>query len=126
MAAPLTVDAQAPAAPTYSRDIAPILYRNCTNCHRPGEIGPMSLLSYQDVRPWAKSIVTRVTAGTMPPWHADPLTGEFDNDRRLTAAEKDAITRWVSAGAPEGESRRPAGAARGTRPAGRSASPTWC
>ncbi len=62
----------------------------------------MSLLSYQDVRPWAKSIVTRVTAGTMPPWHADPSTGEFDNDRRLTAAEKDAITRWVSAGAPEG------------------------
>jgi len=103
MTAPHTVDAQAPAAPTYSRDIAPILYRNCTNCHRPGEIGPMSLLSYQDVRPWAKSIVTRVTAGTMPPWHADPLTGEFDNDRRLTAAEKDAITRWVSAGAPEGD-----------------------
>jgi hypothetical protein len=102
MAAPHAVDAQAPASPTYSRDIAPILYRNCTNCHRPGEIGPMSLLSYQDVRPWAKSIVSRVTAGTMPPWHADPSTGEFDNDRRLTAAEKDAITRWVAAGAPEG------------------------
>ena len=54
MAAPHAVDAQAPAAPTYSRDVAPILYRNCTSCHRPGEIAPMSLLTYQDARPWAQ------------------------------------------------------------------------
>ena len=93
------------AAPTYSRDVAPILYHNCTSCHRPGEIGPMSLLSYQDARPWAKSIATRVTAGTMPPWHADPSTGEFSNDRRLSAAEKDTILQWVAAGAPEGDPR---------------------
>jgi hypothetical protein len=93
----------APAAKTYSRDIAPILYHSCTGCHRPGEIGPMSLLSYQEVRPWAKAISTRVAAGTMPPWHADPSTGEFDNDRRLTAAEKDAIAEWAAAGAPEGD-----------------------
>ena len=61
VATPLQVGAQAagPAAPTYSRDVAPILYRNCTSCHRPGEIGPMSLLSYQAARPWAKAISTR-------------------------------------------------------------------
>jgi hypothetical protein len=92
-------------SPTYTKDVAPILYRSCTGCHRPGEIGPMSLLSYKDVRPWAKAIGTRVTAGTMPPWHADPTVGEFSNDRRLTAAEKDVVTRWVAAGAPEGDAR---------------------
>src|SRR5919204_72571 len=57
----------AEAGPTFSRDVAPILYKNCTNCHRPGEIGPMSLLTYADGRPWAKSIATRVANGTMPP-----------------------------------------------------------
>ena len=109
VAGPIKVRAQAgtsapttPTAPTYARDVAPILYRSCTNCHRPGEIGPMSLLTYRDVRPWAKSIGTRVNAGTMPPWHADPSTGEFDNDRRLTEAEKGVIAQWVAAGAPEG------------------------
>jgi hypothetical protein len=99
--------AQSPAAaqaiPTYSRDIAPILYRNCTTCHRPGEIGPMSLLTYKDARPWAKSINARVEAGTMPPWHADPSIGEFENDRRLSPADKDTLARWVAGGAPEGD-----------------------
>src|SRR4249920_3911717 len=95
--------AAAPAGPTYSRDVAPILYKNCTTCHRPGEIGPMSLLTFKDARPWAKSIAARVEAGTMPPWHADPSTGEFENDRRLTPGEKDAIARWVADGAPEGD-----------------------
>jgi hypothetical protein len=93
----------APPAPTYSRDIAPILYKNCTTCHRPGEIGPMSLLTYKDARPWAKSIAARVEAGTMPPWHADPSIGEFENDRRLSPADKDTIARWVAGGAPEGD-----------------------
>jgi mono/diheme cytochrome c family protein len=98
--------AQVPAAtsgPTFSRDVAPVLYKNCTSCHRPGEIGPMSLLTYKDARPWAKSIAARVTAGTMPPWHADPATGEFLNDRRLSGAEKEAILQWVAADAPEGD-----------------------
>ncbi len=89
-------------APTFSRDVAPILFKNCTSCHRPGEIGPMSLLTYKDARPWAKSIATKVSAGTMPPWHADPATGEFLNDRRLSPADKDTILRWAAAGAPEG------------------------
>jgi hypothetical protein len=93
----------AAVAPTFSRDIAPIFYKNCTNCHRPGEIAPMSLLTYKDARPWAKSIAARVNAGTMPPWHADPATGEFLNDRRLDAADKQTILEWVAAGAAEGD-----------------------
>jgi mono/diheme cytochrome c family protein len=102
--------AQSPApveagAPTYSRDVAPIFFKNCTNCHRPGEIAPMSLLTYGDARPWAKAIATQVSRGTMPPWHADPAHGEFLNDRRLSAAEKATILKWVSAGAPEGDPR---------------------
>lgn len=88
--------------PTFSKDVAPVFYKNCTNCHRPGEIGPMSLLTYRDARPWASSIATRVSKGTMPPWHADPAHGEFANDRRLSDADKDTILKWVNAGAPEG------------------------
>jgi hypothetical protein len=107
IAASAPTGAQSPSettsGPTFSRDVAPILFKNCTSCHRPGEIAPMSLLTYKDARPWAKSIATRVSAGTMPPWHADPSTGEFVNDRRLSAADKDTILRWASAGAPEGD-----------------------
>jgi hypothetical protein len=91
------------AAPTFAKDVAPIFYKNCTNCHRPGEIAPMSLLTYKDARPWAKSIGANVSRGVMPPWHADPAHGEFLNDRRLSAADKDTIARWVAAGAPEGD-----------------------
>ena len=89
--------------PTFNADIAPILYRNCTNCHRPGEIAPMSLLTYKEARPWAKSIANQVSRGTMPPWHADPAHGEFLNDRRLPPGDKDTIQRWAAAGAPEGD-----------------------
>ena len=90
-------------APTYTKDVAPILYKNCTSCHRPGEIAPMSLLTFKDARPWIKSIGTQVAKGAMPPWHADPAYGEFLNDRRLSAAEKDTLLRWVNAGGPEGD-----------------------
>lgn len=90
-------------APTYSKDVAPILYKNCTSCHRPGEMGPMPLLTFQQVRPYANSIRTRVQNGTMPPWHAEAPVGHFLNERRLTAAEKDTIVRWVSAGSPQGD-----------------------
>src|SRR5438094_3777407 len=89
-------------APTFTRDVAPILYKSCTNCHRPGEIAPMSLLTFKDARPWAKSIRDKVSQGLMPPWHADPAHGEFVNDRRLSEAEKDTMLKWVAAGAPEG------------------------
>lgn len=94
-----------PAAgvPTFTKDVAPILYKNCTQCHRPGEIAPMSLLTYEDARPWAKSIRDEVSDGTMPPWHADAPHGTFLNDRRLTSAEKEILTKWASAGAPKGD-----------------------
>ena len=91
--------------PTFSRDVAPILYANCVTCHRPGEIGPMSLLSYQDARPWARAISKKVEDGVMPPWHADAPHGTFSNERTLTAAEKSTIARWAAGGAPEGDAR---------------------
>src|SRR6476659_6204114 len=88
-------------APTFNKDVAPIVYKNCTNCHRPGEIAPMSLLTYKDARPWAKSIATQVGKGAMPPWHADPAHGEFLNDRRLSDTDKATLVSWASGGAPE-------------------------
>ena len=89
--------------PTFSKDVAPILYKNCSNCHRPGEIGPMPLLSYKDARPYARAIATHVRNGTMPPWHADdPTHKKFSNDRSLSAADKDVLLKWAAGGAPEG------------------------
>jgi len=95
--------AQTSATPTFSRDVAPILYRNCVSCHRPGEIAPMSLLTYEQARPYARSIKERIELGKMPPWHAEASPGTFLNDRRLTAAEKDIIVRWANNGAPQGD-----------------------
>src|SRR5580658_7092682 len=87
--------------PTFSKDVAAILYKNCASCHRPGEIAPMSLLTYEDARPWAASIKEKVLGGEMPPWHATQPSGTFSNDRRLTAQEKDTLVRWASGGAPK-------------------------
>ena len=95
--------ADAQGGPTYTKDVAPILYKNCTGCHRPGELGPMSLLTYTNVYPWTKSIAARVSAETMPPWHADPSTGEFSNDRRLDPKDKATVLKWIANGAPEGD-----------------------
>jgi hypothetical protein len=92
-----------PAAPTFTKDVAPILYKNCTTCHRPGEIAPMSLLTYDDARPWARSIRDRVLGNQMPPWHADPSVGHWVNERRLSDKEKETIARWVTLGAPKGD-----------------------
>jgi hypothetical protein len=94
--------AQTPATPTFTKDVAPIFYKSCTNCHRAGEIAPMSLLTYQEARPWAKSIATRIAAGTMPPWHADSSRIAFSNDRHLSDADKATILAWANGGAPEG------------------------
>ena len=93
------------AAPTYTRDIAPLLNQRCVECHRAGEVAPMALTSYQEVRPWAKSIRERVVTRVMPPWFADPHYGNFKNDRRLAQSEIDLIAAWVTAGAPEGEAK---------------------
>jgi hypothetical protein len=101
-AAGTSVRAGAPVAPTFSKDVAPILYKNCTSCHRPGQFAPMSLLTYADARPWIRSIAKRVGDGTMPPWHSDQPQGRFLNDRRLAPEEKDTILAWISGGAPEG------------------------
>ena len=89
--------------PTFSKDIAPVFFKNCGECHRPGEAAPFSVLTYKTVRPWAKAIRQRVLDRTMPPWHADPAHGQFKNDRRLPQAEIDAIVAWVDAAAPEGD-----------------------
>jgi mono/diheme cytochrome c family protein len=97
------VPAQSSDTPTFSRDVAPILYRNCVTCHRPGEIAPMSLLTFQQARPYARSIRERVELGTMPPWHAEATPGTFLNERRLSAAEKETLSRWANNGAPEGD-----------------------
>jgi hypothetical protein len=89
-------------APTFSKDVAPILYKNCVGCHRPGEIAPMSLLTYKDARPWAKAIRDEVSERNMPPWHADAPKGTFHNERGLTDEERDTIVRWVNGGAKAG------------------------
>ena len=93
------------AAPTFTRDVAPILNRNCVGCHRAGEIGPMPLTSYKEVRPFAKAIREEVAERHMPPWHADPHIGRFSNERSLTQAEIRTIVEWVNAGAPEGNAK---------------------
>src|SRR5262245_39872326 len=76
-----------PKQVTFTKDVAPIFFKNCAECHRAGEAAPFSVISYKDVRPWAKSIREKVVNREMPPWHADPHVQEFKNDRRLTQAE---------------------------------------
>jgi mono/diheme cytochrome c family protein len=95
----------ADAQPTFSRDVAPIVFRRCATCHRPGEVGPMPLLSYDEVRPWARAIRRAVVAREMPPWGADPAYGRFKNDRSLPPQELRTIVAWVDAGAPRGDDR---------------------
>lgn len=106
----LTADAQADdanlAGPVTFAEVAPILYENCAECHRPGDIAPMSLLSYDEVRPWAKSVKTEVAARRMPPWHADEGIGHFSNASNLSDAEIATVVKWVDAGAPLGDPSR--------------------
>ncbi len=90
------------AAPTFSKDIAPIFAKNCMGCHRPGEIAPMSFMTYKEIRPWAKAIREKVAKREMPPWHADPAHGEWTNDRRLSQKDLDTVVAWIDGGAPEG------------------------
>ncbi len=102
--APIPSNADSPditAGVTFNRDVAPIIYRNCAGCHRPGEVAPMSLLSYKEARPWARSIKEKVQNHDMPPWHADPRYEQFSNDRRLSQRDIDTIVAWVDQGARE-------------------------
>ena len=88
---------------TFARDVAPILYKNCVECHRPTMFAPMSLLTYDDARPYARSIKQRVVSRAMPPWGADPAHGTFKNDPRLSDRDVETIAKWVDAGAPKGD-----------------------
>src|SRR5712691_7312871 len=95
--------AAAAAAPTFNTDVAPILYQNCASCHRPGEVAPFSLLSYQDAAKRAKLLATVTARRYMPPWKAEPGYGHFANERRLTDEQIALIKDWADAGAPEGD-----------------------
>jgi hypothetical protein len=88
---------------TFSRDIAPILYQHCVQCHHPGDIAPMSLLTYKDARPWAAAIREAVVSRTMPPWRADPHVGQWSNDPRLSATEIELVKNWTEGPKAEGD-----------------------
>src|SRR5437870_1892013 len=107
---PVMVPVAAPAQPagrsvTFTKDIAPIFQAKCEACHRPDSMAPMSLITYDAARPWARAIRARVAARQMPPWHIDKTVGiqQFKNDRSLSDDEIDTILRWVDAGAPMGD-----------------------
>ena len=101
----LSLAADATQQVTFSKDVAPILQEKCQQCHQPNSIAPMSLITFEDTRPWARSMKQRVMTRQMPPWHIDPSVGvhEFKNDMSLTDAQIDTLVRWVDAGAPEGD-----------------------
>jgi len=89
---------------TFTKDVAPILQEKCQVCHRPGTFAPMSLLTYEEARPWAKAIREKVFAREMPPWHIDKNVGvrHFKNDRSLSDQQIGTIVKWVDGGAPGG------------------------
>ena len=93
----------ADTAPTFAKDVAPIFYQHCAECHRPTMFAPMSLISYEDARPYARSIKQKVAGRQMPPWGADPKFGTFKNDPRLSQKDIDTIVAWADAGAPKGD-----------------------
>src|SRR5688572_29899239 len=104
-ATPTGAQTPAPAsAPTFTKDVAPIFQDKCEACHRPDSIAPMSLVTYAETRPWARSIKQRVADKQMPPWHIDKSVGvqSFKNDRSLTDKQIETIVKWVDAGAPQG------------------------
>jgi hypothetical protein len=100
-----TAPASAQTAPTFTKDVAPIFQRKCEACHRPDSIAPMSLVTYQQARPWARSIKARVSEHSMPPFQIDKTVGvtKFKNDDSLSEAELATIVKWVDGGAPQGD-----------------------
>jgi len=106
MAGILSAGLACAAAPvTFNKDVLPILQKNCQSCHRPGQIAPMSLLTYQQARPWAKAMKVAVTTRKMPPWFADGQFGHFANNSSLKPAEMETIAQWADSGAPEGNAK---------------------
>ena len=103
---PVVAAAQsAKPTPTFTKDVARIFQEKCESCHRPDSIAPMSLVTYEETRPWARSIKNRVAARQMPPWHIDKTIGiqHYQNDRSLSDDQIDTIVRWVDGGAPKGD-----------------------
>src|SRR5713226_4596903 len=94
-----------PAPVTFHKDVLPILQKNCQNCHRPGQIAPMSFLTYESVRPWAKAMKAATASRKMPPWFASPKYVHIQNDPTLKQNDIDTIAKWVDAGAPEGDAK---------------------
>src|SRR5213083_2017511 len=113
MTTPATAGAQVPAKAaahgqvTFSNDVAPIFQAKCQECHQPNSIAPMSLITFQEARPWARSIRERVSTRQMPPWHIDKSVGvqHFKNDMSLSDEQVDTIVRWVDEGAVQGDPR---------------------
>ncbi|MEK6406001.1 MAG: thiol-disulfide isomerase [Acidobacteriota bacterium] len=101
----LTASSNARPDVTFTKDVAAILYKNCAECHKPDDIAPFSVLTYKDVRPWARSIREKVLTREMPPWHADARYGYFKNDARLSQKVIDTIVAWVDQGAKEGDAK---------------------
>ena len=99
-AAPPTTSA---SAPTFTKEVAPILQKNCQVCHRPGEAGPFSMLTYEQTRPWAVAMKVAVQTGKMPPWFADHRYGRFSNAMSLSPAEIETLAKWADAGALKGD-----------------------
>ena len=105
LALPASLSAQTAAQPTFTKDVAPIFQNKCESCHRPDSIAPMSLITYEEARPWARSIRERVASRNMPPWHIDKTVGiqHYKDDRSLSQTEIDTIVNWVAAGSPKGD-----------------------
>ena len=96
--------AQAPqSVPTYTKEVAPILQKHCQTCHRPGEAGPFSMLTYEDTKPWAATMKLVVQRKVMPPWFADPNYGHFANERSLSSEEIRTLVAWANTGAQKGD-----------------------
>lgn len=105
LALPASLSAQTTATPTFTKDVAPIFQNKCESCHRPDSIAPFSLITYEEARPWARSIRDRVASRNMPPWHIDKTVGiqHYKDDRSLSEKEIDTIVKWASNGAPKGD-----------------------
>jgi hypothetical protein len=101
----LLLAADPPSAVTFNKHVLPILQKQCQECHRPGEVAPMSFLTYQQTRPWAKAIKEAVLTKKMPPWFAEPGHRALANERRLTASEIDTLVAWANSGALEGDAK---------------------
>src|SRR4029450_5122357 len=97
------VSAAVPDKPTFTKDVLPIFQKSCQSCHRPGQMAPFSLVTYEDARPWSRSIKQKVETRYMPPWHLDRSVGEYDPDPSLSDGEIGIISKWVDNGSPKGD-----------------------